>query len=156
SAPNVQRAGRATRGFFLLNGIGMACWAPMVPFAKARLGLDEAQLGAALLCMGVGSAVSMPLAGWISHRHGNPVVQPVSGTLVCVAVPLLALAPSTAALCAALAFFGAALGVLDVTMNAHAVDVERLHGRPLMSGFHALYSLGGLAGAAMMSALLGA
>lgn len=152
----MQRAGRATRGFFLLCGIGAASWAPIVPFAKARLALDEAQLGVVLLCMGVGSAVTMPLAGWVSHRHGNRLVLPISGALVCVAVPILALAPSTTLLGAALALFGAALGVLDVAMNAHAVDVERLHGRPLMSGFHALFSLGGLAGSAAMSALLGA
>ncbi|HEX8114852.1 MAG TPA: MFS transporter, partial [Kofleriaceae bacterium] len=147
----MQRARRATRGFFLLCGIGAASWAPMVPFARARLALDEAQLGVVLLCMGLGSAITMPLAGWVSHRHGNQLVLPISGALVCVAVPLLALAPSTSLLGAALALFGAALGVLDVAMNAHAVDVERLHGRPLMSGFHALFSLGGLAGSAAMS-----
>lgn len=127
----------------------------MVPFAKARLGLDEAQLGMVLLCLGLGSAITMPLAGWVSHRHGNRIVLPIAGALVCVAVSLLALAPSPILLGATLAFFGAGLGVLDVTMNAHAVDVERLHGRPLMSGFHALYSVGGIAGPVVMSALLG-
>lgn len=156
SLNTVQKARRATRGFFLLCGIGAASWAPMVPFAQTRLALDEAQLGVVLLCLGVGSTLTMPLAGWITHRHGSRVVVPISGALVCVAVPLLAFAPSTIALAAALALFGAALGMLDVSMNAHAVDVERLHGRPLMSGFHALYSVGGLAAPPAMSALLGA
>ena len=126
----------------------------MVPFAKARLALDDAELGVVLLCMGVGSTISMPLAGWVSHRHGSRIVLPIAATLVCAVLPLLAIAPSTAALAAALAVFGAGLGVMDVAMNAHAVEVERLHGSPLMSGFHALYSVGGLAGSAGMSALL--
>jgi predicted MFS family arabinose efflux permease len=152
----VQRAGRATRGFFLLCGIAAASWAPMVPFAKARLALDDAQLGVVLLCLGLGSTLTMPLAGWITHRHGSRVIVPVSSALVCVTLPLLALAPSTIALAATVALFGATLGALDVSMNAHAVDVERLHGRPVMSGFHALYSAGGLAGPPVMSALLGA
>jgi predicted MFS family arabinose efflux permease len=156
SPRNVQGARRATRGFFLLCGIAAASWAPMVPFAQTRLALDEAQLGVVLLCLGVGSTLTMPLAGWITHRHGSRVVVPVSGALVCVAVPLLAFAPSTIALAATLALFGAALGMLDVSMNAHAVDVERLHDRPLMSGFHALYSVGGLAAPPAISALLGA
>jgi MFS family permease len=155
SLKNVQRAGRATRGFFLLCGIAAASWAPMVPFAKARLALDPAQLGAVLLCLGVGATIAMPLAAWVSHRHGSRVVLPISGALVCAVVPLLAIAPSPVLLGAVLALFGAALGMVDVTMNAHAVDVERLHGQPLMSGFHALYSVGGLAGPAAMSALLG-
>ncbi len=128
----------------------------MVPFAQARLALDEAQLGGVLLCLGVGAAVVMPFAGWVNHRHGSRVVVPISGALVCAAVPLLALAPSPVLLGAAVAFFGASLGMLDVSMNAHAVDVERLHGRPLMSGFHALYSLGGLTGPVAMATLLGA
>ena len=128
----------------------------MVPFAKARLVLDDAQLGVVLLCLGVGAAVTMPFAGWVNHRHGSRVVVPISSALVCAAIPLLALAPSPVLLGTAVAFFGAALGMLDVSMNAHAVDVERLHGRPLMSGFHALYSVGGLAGPVAMSALLGA
>ena len=128
----------------------------MVPFAKARLGLDEAHLGLVLLCMGLGSAVSMPLAGFVSHRRGNRGVLAISAALAAVALPLLVLAPTTALLAAALVVFGAALGVMDVAMNAHAVDVERLSARPLMSGFHALYSIGGLTGAAVVSALLGA
>jgi len=152
----VQRAGRATRGFFLLCGIAAASWAPMVPFAKERLALDKAQLGAVLLCLGVGAAVVMPFAGWVNHRHGSRVVVLISSVLVCAAVPLLALAPSPVLLGAAVALFGASLGMLDVSMNAHAVDVERLHGQPLMSGFHALYSVGGLVGPVVMSALLDA
>ena len=152
----VAAASTATRGFFLLSGIGMASWAPMVPFAKAQLGLDDAQLGLVLLCMGLGSTGAMPLAGYLSHRYGNRVVMAISGLMVCVALPLLTVAPSSIVLGAALVGFGGSLGVLDVAMNAHAVDVERLHGRPLMSGFHGLFSVGGLAGSAGMTALLGA
>jgi predicted MFS family arabinose efflux permease len=145
----------ATRGFFLLAGIGTSTWAPMVPLAKARLGLDEAELGLLLLCMGIGSVGAMPLAGVLTHRYGNRVVMVISGLLICLALPLLSLAPTVVALGATLVGFGAAMGVLDVAMNAHAVEVERRHGRPLMSGFHGVFSVGGLAGAAAMSALLG-
>lgn len=150
----VARAGLATRGFFLVSGIATASWAPMVPFAKARLGLDDAELGGVLLCFGLGSTGAMPLAGWLSHRHGSRAVMAISGLVICAALPVLTVAPSALALAAALVMFGAALGVLDVAMNAHAVDVERRHGSPLMSGFHALFSLGGLAGSLGMTALL--
>jgi predicted MFS family arabinose efflux permease len=149
-------ARRATQGFFLLSGIAVACWAPMIPYAKARLDLDEAHLGVLLLCMGLGCVGAVPLAGHFSHRYGNRIVLTVAGLVICLALPLLAIAPSPVLLGAALAVFGAGAGVVDVAMNAHAVDVEKLHGRPLMSGFHALYSIGGLVGSATMSALLGA
>ncbi len=50
--------------------------------------------------------------------------------------------------------FGAALGSLDVAMNIHGVEVERAALRPLMSGFHALFSVGGFAGATVITFLL--
>lgn len=145
---------RATRLVFLVSGIGMAAWAPMVPYAKARLGLDEAQLGVLLLAFGGGSMASMPLVGWLTHRFGSRRVIGVGGLLLCLALPLLAVAPGAAALAFGLLYFGAALGAVDVAMNAHAVEVERRDGRPLMSGFHGLFSIGGLGGAAGMSLLL--
>jgi predicted MFS family arabinose efflux permease len=145
---------RATRLIFLLSGIGMASWAPMVPYAKARLGLDDATLGLVLLCMGCGAVAAMPLAGFLTHRYGNRDVIGVSGLLVCVALPLLTITPNAYWLGAALLFFGAALGVVDVAMNAHAVDVEKHAGKPMMSGFHGLFSVGGLVGSAGMAALL--
>ncbi len=148
-------AAMATRGFFLIAGIGTATWAPMVPLAKARLGLDEASLGLVLLCMGIGSVGAMPLAGWLTHRYGNRVVMVISALLICVALPLLSVAPTVITLSATLVGFGATMAVLDVAMNAHAVEVERRYGRPMMSGFHGVFSAGGLAGAAAMSALLG-
>ncbi|OOG56818.1 MFS transporter [Rhodanobacter sp. C03] len=147
-------ATRATRLIFLVSGIGMASWAPMVPYAKARLGLDDAGLGLVLLAFGGGSMLSMPLVGLLTHRYGNRKVISVAGLLLCVAIPLLAIVPNVLTLTLALLYFGAMLGAVDVAMNAHAVEVERRDGRALMSGFHGLFSIGGLAGAAIMSALL--
>ncbi|QNK03633.1 MFS transporter [Dyella telluris] len=149
-------AKRATRLIFLVSGIGMSAWAPMVPYAKARLGLDDAQLGLALLAFGGGSMLSMPFVGWLAHKLGNRTLIVASGLLMCAALPALAMVSSIAALIAALLYFGVMLGAVDVAMNAHAVDVERLDGGRLMSGFHGLFSVGGLTGAAVMSGLLAA
>lgn len=152
--PPLAGAIRATRAIFLLSGIGMASWASMVPYAKARLGLDDADLGLVLLAFGGGSMLSMPLIGVLTHRYGNRKVIGVAGLLLCLAIPLLALAPSVFMLTVTLLYFGAMLGAVDVAMNAHAVEVERRDGRVLMSGFHGLFSIGGLAGAAIMSGML--
>lgn len=145
---------RATRLIFLVSGIGMASWAPMVPYAKARLGLDDATLGLALLAFGGGSMVAMPLVGLLTHRFGSRKVIGIGGLLLCLALPCLAVVSSLAALMLTLLYFGAMLGAVDVAMNAHAVAVEKRAGRALMSGFHGLFSIGGLSGAAGMSLLL--
>jgi len=146
----------ATRLCFLAGGFAMACWAPLVPYAKLRLGLDEAGLGLILLGLGSGSLIAMPLAGAILARHGCRMVILVAGLGLVLALPVLALAGSVPLLAAGLVLFGASLGTLDVSMNVHAVLVERQAERPLMSGFHGLFSVGGFAGSATMTALLAA
>ncbi|HET7331879.1 MFS transporter [Dyella sp.] len=144
----------ATRLAFLAAGFGIASWAPLVPFAKQRLGADDGQLGLLLLCLGVGSVIAMPLTGVLSARFGSKPVIIVGGLGLALILPLLSLANSPWTLGLALLAFGAALGSLDVAMNVHAVEVERVANRPLMSGFHALFSVGGFAGATLMTLLL--
>lgn len=145
---------RATRVAFLVVGMVTAGWAPLVPYAKLRLRLDDAGLGLLLLAPGAGALAAMPLAGLAAHHLGTRTITLAGGLLFCLALPLLALAPGVASLAAALAMFGAALGTVDIAMNAQAVVVERASTRPLMSGFHGMYSLGGLLGAVMASLLL--
>lgn len=144
----------ATRLAFFVAGFGIACWAPLVPFAKQRLGVDDATLGLLLFCIGLGSVAAMQFSGALSARYGaKPAI--VGGALGLTAIlPLLSVLATPPALAAALFGFGAALGSLDVAMNIHGVEVERAAGRPMMSGFHALFSIGGFAGAAFMTLLL--
>jgi predicted MFS family arabinose efflux permease len=145
----------STRVAFFIAGLGIAAWAPLVPYAKARAGLDEGTLGLLLLCLGVGSILAMPMAGILATRFGCRRVA-VGGTLlICTALPLLATVSSVPALIAVLFMFGAGLGTVDSTVNLQAVIVERASGKTMMSGFHGMFSLGGIVGAAGVSALLG-
>lgn len=146
----------ATRLSFLVAGFAMACWAPLVPYAKARLGLEEASLGLLLLCLGAGSVGAMPVAGTLVGRIGaRPVILAATAGL-CLALPGLALAGTPVSLGAVLMLFGASLGSIDVAMNVHAVAVEKDSDRPLMSGFHGLFSVGSLIGAGAMTLALAA
>jgi predicted MFS family arabinose efflux permease len=145
----------STRFAFLAAGIAMSAWAALVPFAKARMGLEEAQLGLLLLCLGIGSLAAMPLTGLLASRFGCRPVILISGAAGCLVLPLLALAPTPLLQGLALLVFGAAIGALDVAMNIQAVIVEKEQGGALMSGFHGLFSVGGFAGAGGMALLLG-
>lgn len=144
----------ATRLSFLVAGFGMASWAPLVPFAKERLAVDDAVLGLLLLSLGIGSVVAMLATGILSARYGTKPIIIAGGIGLALALPLLVIAGTPVTLAMALLAFGAALGSIDVAMNIHAVEVERAAGQPLMSGFHALFSIGGFAGSAVMTALL--
>jgi predicted MFS family arabinose efflux permease len=143
-----------TRLSFLVAGFGIACWAPLVPFIKQKLQVDDQVLGTLLLCIGIGSVASMMLTGALISRHGSKPVITISGFALAVVLPLLPLARTSSELAFGLLALGASLGSLDVAMNIHAAEVERMAKRPLMSGFHGLFSVGGLAGSGLMTFLL--
>ncbi|WP_409075867.1 MFS transporter [Pantoea sp. C3] len=145
-----------TRIIFLINGLGMSAWAPLVPFARDRLQLSGASLGALLLCLGIGSLAAMPVTGTLVGRFGCRRVMLLSTLVVLSVMPLLATADSLALMAASLMVFGAGLGTLDVAMNYQAVEVEKASGRAMMSGFHGFFSLGGILGAGTVSLLLSA
>lgn len=144
----------ATRLSFLVAGFGIAAWAPLVPFAKDRLAIDDGTLGLLLLCIGIGSIAAMMATGPLSTRYGSRPIILFGGFGLALLLPFLAIADSTLSLGLALLGFGAALGSIDVAMNIHAVDVEKASSKPLMSGFHALFSIGGFLGATVMTFLL--
>ena len=144
----------ATRAAFFIPGFATALWATLVPFAKARTGLNDATLGLVLLCLGAGSLLAMPLSGVLAARLGCRRVMVITCAMMLCALPLLVLAPSPVWLGAALFVFGAGVGALDCAMNMQAVAVERDAGRAMMSGFHAFYSIGGFVGAGCMTGLL--
>ena len=145
---------RATRLLFLIVGFGVAAWAPLVPFVKARAGLDDGTLGLLLLCLGIGSLATMPVAGALAGRLGTRPVLAAAVLVTGAALMALSRAADLPVLAVALTGLGVGLGLLDCLMNLQAVAVERRAGRPMMSGFHGLYSLGCILGAAGFSALL--
>lgn len=142
------------RLIYFMAGIGISAWAIAVPFAKIRFGLGDGTLGLILMASGTGGVLAMPFTGPLIAKFGSRTVLLGSGILFCSTLPLLSLAPSPVTLTILLFVFGAAFGAIDVAMNAQAVVIEARSGRLLMSGFHALYSLGSLTIALCTSLLL--
>ena len=124
-----------TRIAYLVLGVGVSSWAALVPYAKARLGLDEAVLGMLLLCVGVGSLLSMPFTGLISGRFGCRKVILVSGFIFLAMLPLLASVESIWLMALCLFLFGASIGMMDVSLTIQAVFVEQGYLAKLMH-FH--------------------
>jgi predicted MFS family arabinose efflux permease len=150
----VAKARVATSFIFLIAGLAFSSWAPMIPYIKDNLGLSEASLGVILLFCGFGGIASMPLTGWAINRFGSAKIVTLSTPFIIMLLPLLAISPSSQILALLLFAFGAAIGSLDVAMNSQSVAVEVHTGKPILSSFHCLFSLGGLFGAGIMSFLL--
>ncbi|WP_284945676.1 MFS transporter [Acidisoma cladoniae] len=154
SAASTPAARQSTRIAFFVAGFGGAAWASLVVFAKLRTGIGDGGLGLLLLCLGAGSILAMPLAGAWAARFGCRRVILVGGLVICITLPVLASVSSIPVLVVALFVFGAGIGTVDCVVNLQAIIVERASGRAMMSGFHGLFSLGGIMGAAGVSGLL--
>jgi MFS family permease len=140
-------------GTFFVVGFGLAAWLVNIPFVQRQTGVSDASLGVALLLLGLGGVIGMQLIGYVIQRVGSKVV--VVGALAAyvITVNLPAHATGLLSLGIALLIFGVATGAVDVAMNDQAVIVERKYGRPIMSAFHALWSVGGAAGALVGAAV---
>ncbi|REA63759.1 MFS transporter [Dyadobacter luteus] len=131
---------------FLVCGIGLSSWAPMVPVAKVNLGLDDATLGLVLLSLGAGAIITMPFTGMFINNYGSRKVMLAAATVIAIILPVLLLTTSSWQLAIALFIFGSAIGSIDVSMNSHAVVVQNRTGKHIMSSFHGMFSVGGLVG----------
>jgi len=125
---------------FLALGSFWGTWAALVPDLKVQVGASEGELGAALLCAGIGALPAMLLAGRLWPKFGWWML-PASGLVFAITIlsPIAATTPVLLGITAALA--GAGSGVLDVSMNAAISDVEADRGARLMFGAHAMFSL---------------
>ena len=145
----LRRARIAVALFFLLYGVILGSWTSRIPAVKQRLGVSDGQLSLALLAFAAGAIVGMQAVGRLVDRYGSRRVM-LPAALVDSAILLgPAFAPNLPLLVLALFGFGAVHGTLNVAMNANAVEVQRAWGRPIISSFHAVYSIGGFIGAAL-------
>ncbi|MFD6555318.1 MFS transporter [Streptomyces sp. NPDC058398] len=148
---SLRAARAATYVYFVLCGTLMGAWVVHIPAVEERVGISHATLGGLLVLLGLGAFTGMQVAGPLTDRFGARVVVPTGGVLCGAALVLPGLARDPWTLAGALLVFGFCNGCLDVSMNAHAVHVEKAYGRPVMSGFHATFSVGGV-----IAALVGA
>jgi MFS family permease len=146
SQPSLGQARFSVSVIFLIHGFIVASWASRIPDFQAMIHLSPAILGRSLMMAAIGSVLAMPFAGWLINAFGSTRTLITTSLGFSLALPLIAETDSVARLSSALLFYGAMAGSMDVAMNTHAVLLERQYQRHIMSSFHALFSLGAMAG----------
>ncbi|MBN9734329.1 MULTISPECIES: MFS transporter [unclassified Pseudonocardia] len=151
-----ERRARAGVGLvFLTNGLVYANLLPRFPEIKDDLGLSNAQLGVAVAAMPFGALLAGLTAGALIARFRSSRVASFGMAAIAVGVVLVAFAPSWGLFAAAMFLVGAADAVVDVAQNAHGLRVQRRYGRSILNSFHAVWSVGAVAGGLMGSAAAG-
>ncbi|MEU8611492.1 MFS transporter, partial [Actinoplanes sp. NPDC048791] len=145
----LRRSRIAAALLFLLYGTLIGTWTARIPAVKQQLGLSDGRLSIALVGLALGAVTGMQLSGRLVDRYGSRRIM-IPAALVdgCFLLPV-AVAPSLVTLTSALFAFGVVHGVLNIAMNARGVEIERAAERPIMSSFHAVYSIGGFLGAVL-------
>jgi MFS family permease len=144
---DIVRGRIATSLAFLLFGTALGVWTARIPAVKEKLGLSDGRLSFALLAFAAGCIVGMAVLGRLTDRFGSSRVFIPAAILEGVLLVLPGFSDSLVALSVALFLFGAVHGTLNIAMNANAIEVQRAWGSPIMSSFHATYSIGGFLGA---------
>ncbi len=137
----------AIASFFFFVGFLYANWVARLPELQQLYGVSNAMLGTLLLCWAAGAITAMPFTGWLSERFSNRLVSQVTAFCFCLLAPLIPV--FTNVWLVGILFFtlGMNNGALDVTINGQAVHLERLYKKPIMSSFHAVFSIGMALGA---------
>ncbi|MEN3344848.1 MAG: hypothetical protein V7635_1424 [Arthrobacter sp.] len=150
----LKAATAATFLVFGINGLVFASWAARIPAVTETLHITSGQMGTLLLCLALGSLISLPTAGFVVGRIGTANTVRAAGLAAAVAgvgVALSLMAESVLGTAIALFFFGIGVGLWDVSQNIEGADVEHRLGRTIMPQFHAAFS-----GGAFLGALIGA
>ncbi len=147
--PNLGIKRLAVAVAFFVCGFILAVWVARIPAIKEHLRLSTGDFGLVLFGMPLGLIVAMPLTGIGISRFGSHRTVTWAAFGYCLTLPFLALAPTGWWLALGLFVFGFTQAAMDISMNAQAIEVEKGYHRPIMSSFHAVFSLGGLVGAGL-------
>jgi predicted MFS family arabinose efflux permease len=132
---------------FLIQGASFALLVTRIPAIQRRYDMGDGTLTAVLSVVPIVAGVGSVLAGSLAKRYGSHTVLRVSQPIVCAILIGVGAGNQLWQLAIVLFVFGMSLGAVDATMNMQGVAIQAREGRSIMLGFHASYSLGGLAGA---------
>ncbi|GAA4618295.1 MFS transporter [Saccharopolyspora hordei] len=142
-----QRARWAVTAYFTGTGAALGTWTARIPAIKQDLRLGDGEVTLALFAVAAGSVLAMQVIGHLADRFGSARVLGPAGVAMAASLLLPGFAGDLPTLLVGLLVFGAGHGTVDVAMNTHAMQVQRGYRRPIVSTFHAMFSVGGLLGA---------
>ncbi|MEU4064347.1 MFS transporter [Streptomyces wedmorensis] len=134
---------------FFVQGVTFALLVTRIPAIQDRYGISDGLLPVFLAAVPILAGVASVATEKVVARVGPAVVLRWAQPFVLLALLAVGVGSELWAAAVALGLFGLAVGALDASMNMLGVSLQRAYGRSIMLGFHASYSLGGIAGASL-------
>jgi predicted MFS family arabinose efflux permease len=127
---------------FFINGFIFSNWISRQPRIMELFQASEKDISIVLLSFALGAVVAMPFTGWIIVKNGSRRMTLVSIIFYCAFIPLITFFGHWLQAIPLFFIMGGFTGILDVAMNAQAVIIEQQYKRPIMTSFHAYFSVG--------------
>jgi MFS family permease len=137
----------AVKIVFFLNGFVHANYFSRLPRIQEQFSIDNGVVGLVLLSSSIGALIAMPFTGWLIIRNGSRRITIFGIFSYCALIPFIPLMPTLSSLIILFFILGVSSGMSDVAMNSQAVMVEKQMQKPIMTSFHALFSIGMALGA---------
>ncbi|OGB28667.1 MAG: hypothetical protein A3F78_15980 [Burkholderiales bacterium RIFCSPLOWO2_12_FULL_61_40] len=154
SPRQIRQATWATRTLFAALGVVSAAWGVHIPSVKAHYGLGEAALSLVLVAAASGAVLALLFAGRVIGRLGARHAAALCALVMAFSLGMALHWPSVGLLLLSMVVFGSSLSVYDVAINTEGSALEIAGRRAIMGGLHGMFSVGGMAGAALASGLL--
>jgi MFS family permease len=132
---------------FVINGTVIGGFGASLPSLRDKLGLDATQIAIMLFCGGAAAILSMQIGGRLADSIGAREISLAALPLLTIGMIVIGLAQIYPVAIVGAVFIGLGNGAMDVAMNAMGVQVEAARQRPIMSSFHAFWSIGNFIGA---------
>ncbi len=141
--------------YFFFYGFIFATWASRIPNIQQHLNLSETQLGAVLLAMPVGSFITVPFSGHFTSKFGSRKVVIIASVIYALLLTGIGFSASVLQLTACLFLFGSAGNMFNISVNTQAIALEGLYKKTIISSFHGMWSVAGLAAASLGTYFIG-
>lgn len=132
---------------FAIFGIAAGLMGGAIPALQRQAGADTGQLGIGLTAYMVASLVAMACSGPLFSRFAPRRILILALPVQAGLLVMLENAATPTAMAVALAAFGFATSLVDITMNAEVARQEAERGRPIFAFIHGTASLGFAVGA---------
>lgn len=146
---NSRKSRLASSAFFFISGFGYAAWAARIPTIRENFNLSDSMLGTLLFAMPVGLICTLPVTNYLLGRFASRSIMLFGALIFNVALFITGFAETTWQLAILLFCFGSSRNLLNLSMNANAVGVQKLHKHSIITSFHGIWSVAGFSGAAL-------
>ena len=144
----------ATRLLFFIMAFFVGLWTIRIPTIKDQINTDYFGIGLVMATFAIGSIIAMIFANYVIKMSSTRTVLLYTSILQAVFWLPTPFITSLQTFMIFSFIFGLCYGSFEISCNLYASNLEKREKKSMMSGFHAFWSLGVLAGSILTSLFL--